>query len=305
MTKPRRYAFFGLVAVACLSLAAGVWTQRPPTGAASKPEPAVAVVPPPAAKPIVACQDLRLTARVQNAQLEGLLEQITLACGVPVIIGGTVGKKRVSIDIQDVPVDQALRQIFASYDAFYFYAAAEAERKNTSAVLRSVWVYVKGQGNGLEPVVPAEWAGTPNIEKRLDDPDPEVRFRVLGVLVDRLGDGAREPVLRALNDPDERVRAEVLHAAVEGGVELPADRLTSVLANDPSAQVRFLALEGLRGDPSIRQFAEQAMWDPDQHVQNLAHEILEELDRATLPRTPAPASPDGALTAQGAVTRPK
>lgn len=304
LTSPRRKHFFSPLALACLSLVTVACSQRPAARLASAPNPAEAVVPA-ASKPTVACKDSRLTARARNAELEGLLEEVTLACGVPVIVGDTLGRERISIDVQDFPVDQALRQMLAGYDAFYFYAAADNGRKNAPAVLRSAWVYAKGQANGLEPVSPADWADTCEHEKRLADPDPEVRFRTFGILIDRLGDGAREAVLRALNDPDERVRAEVLHAAVEGGVELPADRLTSIFANDRSAQVRFLALEGLRGDPLIRRFAEQAVKDPDQHVKNLAHEILEDLDRAARPRPSGLASPVRATPTQGAVTRLK
>ena len=116
----------------------------------------------------------------------------------------------------------------------------------------------------------------------------------MGILVERLGDGARDAVLQALNDPDELVRAEVLQAALDEGLTLPTDLLTNLFFNDPSAQVRFLALEGLRDDPNAREFAERALKDPDQHVQDLAREILAGLDEATRPRPPGAAAADEA-----------
>ena len=283
--------------IGSLALGAGVWAQQLPDAPTSglKPVPVVAPQPTPP-KPVITCKEKRLTARVQKVELEWLLEEIARECGVPVILGGDVGEERVSVEINDFPVDEALRQILARYDAFYLYEAAEEPAAGQSAEgatpkLRSVWVYARGQGNGLEPVPPEDWASTREFEKRLDDPDPAVRFRALGILVERLGDGARDAVLQALNDPDELVRAEVLQAALDEGLTLPTDLLTNLFFNDPSAQVRFLALEGLRDDPNAREFAERALKDPDQHVQDLAREILAGLDEATRPRPPAASEP--------------
>ena len=294
--------------IGSLALGAGVWAQQLPDAPTSglKPVPVVAPQPTPP-KPVITCKDNRLTARVKDGQLESLLEQIAVGCGVPVIVGGDVGEERVSVDINDFPVDEALRQILTRYDAFYLYEAAEEPAAGQSAEgatpkLRSVWVYARGQGSGLEPVPPEDWASTREFEKKLDDRDPEVRFRALQVLVERLGNGARDAVLQLLNDTDEQVRAEALLAAVEGGVELPADLLTNLFFNDPSAQVRFLALEGLRDDPNARAFAERALKDPDQHVQNLAREILDSLEQATRPRPAAQPQP---TPAGGVLSKPK
>ena len=303
--------------VGCLALGAGVWAQQPPAGAVTEPKPAPAAAPaqPLAPKPVITCKDKRLTARAKDAQLESLLEQVALACGVPVILDGEVGDERVSVDINDFPVDEALRQILSRYDAFYLYEAADlpdsgepkpgADPATAAPRLRSVWVYARGQGIGLEPVPPEEWASTREFENRLGDPDPAVRFRALQVLVERLGDGARDAVLQLLNDTDERVRAEVLLAAVEEGVELPADLLTNLFYNDASAQVRFLALEGLRDDANAREFAERALKDPDQHVQNLAREILAGLDEAARPRPTISGQPAPGPPTPGSGTPPK
>src|SRR3989304_2217688 len=115
----------GLLVVGCLALGAGVWAQQPPAGAASEPKPAPAAAPQPTPpKPVITCKEKRLTARAKDSQLENLLEEIALACGVPVILGGDVGEERVSVEINDFPVDEALRQILARYDAFYLYEAA-------------------------------------------------------------------------------------------------------------------------------------------------------------------------------------
>ena len=297
-----------MLVIGWLALGTGGWAQELPVAPTGelKPGTAAAPAPPAAPKPVITCKDKRLTARAKDSQLESLLEEIALACGVPVILGGEVGDERVSVEINDFPVDEALRQILSRYDAFYLYEAADepragAEPASAAPKLRSVWVYARGQGSGLEPVPPEDWASTREFEKKLDDPDPEVRFRALGILIERLGNGARDAVLQALNDPDERVRAEVLQAAVEEGVELPADLLTNLFFNDPSAQVRFLALEGLRDDPKAREFAERALKDSDQHVQNLAREILAALDEATRPWPPA----SSGSPAQGPLTRPK
>src|SRR3990167_7980604 len=173
----------GLLVMGSLALGAGVWAQQLPDAPTSGLQPVPVVAPQPTPpKPVITCKDKRLTARAKDSQLESLLEEIALACGVPVILGGDVGDERVSVEINDFPVDEALRQILARYDAFYLYEAADepragADPASATPKLRSVWVYARGQGSGLEPVPPEDWASTREFERKLNDPDPEVRDR--------------------------------------------------------------------------------------------------------------------------------
>ena len=124
------------------------------------------------------------------------------------------------------------------------------------------------------------------------DPDPKVRLQAVLALIDRKGDKAQDLVLEALKDQDNQVRSETLYRAFGKGVELPADALTELALNDPSPDVRVLALDALAKDPNVRSLAEHALGDPSPQVQNKAREIIEALDSAA--QRPAPVQiPEG------------
>jgi hypothetical protein len=120
----------------------------------------------------------------------------------------------------------------------------------------------------------------------------------------RSGDpGAAQAVLDALHDEDWRVRSRVIDAAVNAYVPIPENALLEHAQNDPSADVRFIALAGIaaRIDPAIpqvgavdpetaRAIGRQALSDASEPVRWQAQQILDTLDAH---RT-APASNDQA-----------
>lgn len=259
----------GLVAAAL----AGQGPGNPPSSSAKRTEPAATVT----------VKEGRLSIRVENRSLDWILEQVSRE-GKVAISGDThLGRRLVSIQFQDIPLDEGLRQILREHDAFFFYGV----EGKAPASLRAVWIYPKGRGRGLEPVPPEAWASTRELEANLADPDPGVRTRAIEALVERKGDGARDAVLEALKDQDVQVRTQALYQTASEDVELPTDALTDLALGDPSPDVRFLALEALADRPEARTIAETALNDPSPHVRRKAKEILRGLDAPTPPRPPS------------------
>ena len=117
----------------------------------------------------------------------------------------------------------------------------------------------------------------------LAHPDPEVRARTAVSLIRRKGPESSAAALAALKDKSERVRAQSLYRALMSGVEVPSDALVDLALNDESMNVRFLALQALPVDPTLRWVAERAANDSSQQVRTMAREILKELDAASAP----------------------
>jgi HEAT repeat protein len=234
--------------------------------------------------PTITFKDGRLTVRVRDHPLEGVLDEISRKAKVAVTRGDGVGAQRVSIDFKDLPLDEGLRQIVKDHDAFLFYGVEQ----KPPASLKAVWVYQKGRGRDLAPVPPEQWASTQEIERKLADPDPAERSRSVTALIDREGERAFDVVVRALKDPDDQVRTQALYGALTSGVEVPAGLLMDMALRDASAEVRFLALQGLAEHPDVRPIAESALNDPNPNVRIKAQEILYQLDN---PEGEAPASP--------------
>lgn len=231
----------------------------------------------------------RLSVSVHKSSLEWVLEEISRKGGVAIMRAEGVGEERISIQFQNLPLDEGLRRILKDHDAFFFYGVEETSagvrEKSTggkaSAALRALWVYPKGQARGLAPVPPETWASTKEFEQKLTDPNPEVRARAVYTLIERKGDQALDAVLQALIDRDDQVRTRALYGALSSGVDVPADFLSDLALHDKSSDVRFLALQGLAENPNARTVAELALGDPNEHVRLKAEEILLQLDSAT------------------------
>jgi hypothetical protein len=212
-----------------------------------------------------------LTATVRSLPLSVVLEEVSRAGRVAIMMEDARARNQlVSLRVQDVPLDQGLLQILKGYDTFFFYGTGQ----QGAAVLQAVWVYPKGRGQGLAPIAPELWASTKEIEKSVDDPNPEIRAKAIATLVSRRGAGAYDAVIAGLRDDDGHVRTQALYGAVMAGVSLPREILSTLALTDPSPNVRFLALEALAGDPNINALAEQALADPSPQVQQKAQEIL-------------------------------
>lgn len=237
-----------------------------------------APVPLPSGVPVVlVSREGWLTVAVHDRLLEDLLEQISRNSRVVIITGEALRGQRVSAQFEKLPLDEGLRKILTNNDAFFYYGGAGAK----PAALEVVWVYPKAQGRGLEPVPPEAWASTREFERMLADRDPKRRARAIAGLIERKGEEARAELLRALADPEERVRTEALYRASAAAVDVPTNVLTELAFTDPAANVRFLALEAIPRDPSMRWVAERSLNDQSPPVRKKAQEILTQFDSLT------------------------
>ena len=92
-----------------------------------------------------------------------------------------------------------------------------------------------------------------------------------------------------MRDKNEKVRIKALHRALYSGVGIPLELLIDLALNDDSMNIRFLALQALPVDPKLRWVAERALHDSNPQVNQKAEEILEELNAANAPPSPAAA----------------
>ena len=246
--------------------------QSPPPGAqAGQPAPAGEQ------QPLLKVVEGRLTLKVRNVRLGWILDQLTQKAKVAIVVGTGAGSELATMDLEDTPLEKALREILRHHDAFFFYGPD----KDDSAVLQVVWVYPKGKGRALQPVPPEEWASTRELEAALADTNAETRLNATMALIERgSSDRAMQVALRATSDADENVRATALFAAGNKGLKLPRNLLVNLLSIDTSESVRLLALTALARDPSARPYAEMALKDPSLPVQQKAQEILKQLEAA-------------------------
>jgi hypothetical protein len=223
----------------------------------------------------VTVHDRKVTVRRHASDRTWLLEEVGRKAGVPVVVAEPAGEVT-SIELINVPLDEAVRRIASGNDAFFYYAA----EGSGPPVLKAVWLYPKGRARKLEPGPPEAWVSAKELAVRLSDPDPDTRSRAYEAALDRRT-GAADLVNRLLReekDPD--VRTRVLSVVLARDSRLPADLRMWLASSDPSEQVRMLSLESLAGDPGLRRAAETALTDLSQEVRLRAKEILQDLDGA-------------------------
>src|SRR5262249_51061522 len=150
----------------------------------------------------VAIKDGKLSVNAQGRSLRSVLNEISRDACVAVTGAGSVDDSPVSVQFQDLPIDEGLRRILTHYDTFFFYRAGQSG----PPMLAAIWIYPKGQAQGVVPVPPEEWAGTKELEAMRADPDPETRARAVQTLIERKPAQAAANILaESLRDQDDRV----------------------------------------------------------------------------------------------------
>jgi hypothetical protein len=234
----------------------------------------------PAARPVTIAADGSVTvvASASNPlSLGAVLNDISTHRKMPIVVSETVADARVTIELGGVSVDEALKRLLAPYDVFYLYSA---EGKKPGAI-QAVWVHRRGEGRDLEPVPPAMWASTKELEGRVDDSDPGVRIEAIEALIDRQGERSLPVVLRGLADADDGVRLGTLAAALEAGVDIASTDLHALVLSDSLQGIRLLALEAIETRPEAMAIAESVKEDQDEVVRNTARLLLERLESQT------------------------
>jgi AMIN domain len=220
-----------------------------------------------------------LTFSAKDESLAMILEKIGQQGNLAIIVADGLGHERMSVDFRHYRIDEALREILTNYDALYFYGSSKNVTGN--ATLRTVWVYPADHGQEMNRTSFDAWnAGTKRIARTAADPNSDVEARANAVdsLIRREGHQSVNVVLDAMKDPSEKVRSRALYRALFSGVEVPEDALIDLALNDESADVRFLALQALPLEPTLRWVAERARADSSQSVSREAANMLRELD---------------------------
>ena len=118
--------------------------------------------------PMISFTNHRLSVHVQNRLLNGILEKISHLSNVPIILSEGIKAQVVSSHFDDLPLEQGLRVLLHTLDAFFFYAS-------------------QGQGKRMVPMPPEAWASMAEMREYLHDSDPDMRARAAEVLVERYG----------------------------------------------------------------------------------------------------------------------
>jgi hypothetical protein len=216
-----------------------------------------------------------VSLHAQNAALHAVLRDVAAQTGITVTDRANTHTALLTLTLDNVPVEEALRQILAAYDSFFFYRGTA----QAASELHAVWIYPQGH----EVRMPPGEDDNSTIVEALYHADPETRARGYETLLTRPDWLSPDLLLNGLQDADARVRFRILSQALVANILLPVDTVERLALADPEAEVRQAALAALIFHPDIdRQQAErlalQASGDPDPAVQSKAMEWLAHLN---------------------------
>ena len=138
LTRPRlaERARPGLRVAAASLLYLGL-VQTPGLCAAADDTPDVSA----AARPVmIQVEDDRVSARVQEAPLQDVLQAFSDATGVEIVISGPADET-ISVEFEHLPADEALRTILGERSSIGFYARDESASDDTPPHLSKAWIF--------------------------------------------------------------------------------------------------------------------------------------------------------------------
>lgn len=271
----------GWLAVCLLTLAAPALAQQKPRKPVAPPVPQ-RPVDNAGAPAVTVNRDGTMSVSAGGLTLMDVLSEIMMRTKLPVSVAPEIQREPVKAVFRDLPFDEGLKRLLAAYDTFYLYSDA----KTGAGPVKGVWVFPRGEGRNLQPVPPAAWGSSKELESTLGDPDPGVRMDAYEALLEREGEQGLPTLMRALGDVDDAVRHHALSTAINGGLEVPTTELYGLALTDRSREVRMLALETLDSRPEAEAVAAAVADDADEEIRRTARWMLQKR------RTPEPAAAD-------------
>ncbi|RPI09883.1 MAG: HEAT repeat domain-containing protein [Actinobacteria bacterium] len=188
----------------------------------------------------ITLSDGHVSMRVFDRSLISILDQLSaMQDGVAIRVEAGVIDRRVTAELETMPLDLALRALLDDEDVLLLYGAR-------GSALKAVVVYPKGQG--ARDVCLDTGRGVDSNERLLDSlgsSDEKEQTATLRSLIERLGTKSQDLVLRALDDESSFVREQALYGALDSGLALPEETLIRLATTDPAASVRMYATEAL------------------------------------------------------------
>jgi hypothetical protein len=253
-----------------------------------------------------------LAGRLDGVPFDQALATLARALPVPITIRGSVGREPVSIALDGISVESALRQLLRGRS----YVAVYGEDAANPGVPRLAEIIVLGEpGAGGQDVereaspttpMPASMPAPPMKRIRTSPPRDERELHHLarrgatagerrGALTAlahrRPGRDTTALLAAALDDPDEQVRAVALRHLAALPDAPPAAAVARVAREDTSPHLRRRALDLLALAPSRESERElhRALTDPDPGVREHAERLLQDPLNAVRPsRSEAP-----------------
>ncbi len=228
-----------------------------------------------------------LIINAENAVLADVLVQIASEANIPFNSESVNSEHRITISIQDTPIDTALRELLTGYDYFFLYSADKAR-------LQAAWVYPAGTGQTIA-LTDHENRSRELAEDDLYSSDPVSRVLALQQYASSDTKESVQRIKDAMRDENPDVRTMAILSAQENAIELSVTTLKELAESDPSPIVRSVALNTLSMNSElspmqIGEFAEIALDDADKSIREQAEAILEGLKELENKDTEAPES---------------
>lgn len=226
----------------------------------------------------------KLAVKIKDRPLREVLKEIERHGEITVSIHGNIDEQ-VSMEFQEIPLDEGLRRILARANYLFLYGHSSPGETTTGIRLREVWVYPREVRAARE--YDATWRGKADGElplrrEDLHDPDPQVRHQAVLALAREDGKKAIRKLIEILTrDESPEVRELTIGVAAEIEPTL-VDPFIQIVLHDPEPSVRMEALVTMGQVAGEEENVREALRfaakkDQDYEVRKVAAGLLEVL----------------------------
>lgn len=239
--------------------------------------------------PVVRFADERLTVKVRDIPLRGLLKEVAWESGLALVLLSPL-QDRVTIEFHGLRLDKALRHILRHRNFIVEYGEQTA-KAGKSMVIRPAKLWVFGNEDGDYPVKTIVFeTAKPRLPQGLtaldeavmqasfESENPENREHAVEMLGQSGSPDAIAKLGLALTDDNTAVREAAIDALTDIGGDEAAQAL-AVMLQDEDAALREDTVEalGVIGGDVAMNLLEQAVHDNDEFVRETAAEVLSQI----------------------------
>ena len=272
-----------------VSIAVGILLLLPAMVQAKNPTPAQPEVRSSHSIPVVRFADERLTVKVRDIPLRGLLKEVAWESGLALVLLSPL-QDRVTIEFHGLRLDKALRRILRHRNFVVEYDE-QVDKAGKSVVIRPARLWVFGNEDGdysvktivfetAEPRLPQELTALEEavMQASFESTNPENREDAVEMLGQSGSPDAIAKLSLALTDENTDVREAAIDALTDIGGDEAAQAL-AVMLQDEDAALREDTVEalGVIGGDVAMNLLEQAVHDNDEFVRETAAELLSQI----------------------------
>lgn len=235
---------------------------------------------------VLMVQGERLSAKIQAAPLQKVMEELARQIPLKVDFAGNVGAQKVTLEFEGLSLEEGVKRILADTSYILSYSESAGARRTMKIKLATSDSGAPGSAGAVvaSPSPEREKERQALIDKALRSPDSKERLAALEALRAKFAMEEIVPTITAaLKDKDQEIRRFALSALDGAGVKIPIEPVAEVIQqseDDPMTQITAMSylFRSYRGESANTLY--RVVEDPTKHktIRKQARRMLDMIE---------------------------